>query len=55
MNTFDREVEELEQEYERGNMTREEFTRAMRDLEGDYRDAVFEAARDAYDRELDRY
>lgn len=54
MNAFDRELDALEQEYERGDICIEEFTRAVRDLEDEYRDAAFEAARDAHDRELDR-
>lgn len=54
-NSFDREVEALEREMERGDLSREEYRKALRELQRDYRDAAEESARDAYDREIDRW
>lgn len=50
---IEREEEWLLKQFNEGIITREEFNTAMRDLQRDYRDAAHEAAREAYERELD--
>lgn len=52
---YDRERENLENMYERGEMNREEFNRAIRDLERDAYDEARERAQEAYDKEIDRW
>ena len=49
---IEREEQDIEAAVERGEMTRAEANRCIRDLHRDYREAAQEAARDAYDREL---
>lgn len=55
MNQYDREEEQLAHDYAAGLITREEYNRQMRELQRDYRAAAEESAREAYERELDRW
>ncbi len=55
MNQYDREEQQLCDDYNAGLITREEYNRQMRELQRDYRAAAEEVAREAYDREMDRW
>ena len=59
MSQFDREVDFLEAQLERGEISLQEFNREMRELQRDYiaaaEEAAQEAAQEAYDREMDRW
>lgn len=55
MNQFDREEQQLENDYAAGLISREEHNRQMRDLQRDCRAAAEESAREAYEREMDRW
>ena len=55
MSQFDREVDFLEAQLERGEISLQEFNREMRELQRDYIAAAEEAAQEAYDREMDRW
>lgn len=50
-----REEQEIYDAEERGEMTREQASKALRDLQRDYREAAREAAQEAYDREMDNW
>lgn len=52
---FDREEDAIIDAMNSGEMSREEGRRAILDLQRDYRDAAEESAREAYERELDRW
>jgi hypothetical protein len=52
---LEREEEALERELESGRIDLHEYTKAMRDLHHDYRESAYESAREAYERELDRW
>ncbi len=52
---IEREEEALERELAEGNMTNAEYNKALRELYADYRAAAEDSAREAYDRELDRW
>lgn len=52
---FDREMEALEKDYENGDCTRSEYLRWRGELEQDYRAAAEDAARNAYEAELERW
>ena len=55
MNQFEREEEQLDQDLAQGRITREEHRKESRALQRDYRAAAEEAARDAYQKELERW
>jgi len=55
MDPYEREEQALHDAYARGEMTNAELNRALNDLARDYREDAHEAARDAYERELDRW
>jgi hypothetical protein len=55
MNQWDREEQQLENDYAAGLITREEYNRAMRELTRDYRWAAESSAQEAYEREMDRW
>ncbi len=55
MDQFDREEEALGQAWERGDISQKEYNMAMRDLQREYRESAHESARDAYERELERW
>lgn len=55
MSQFDREEQQLSDDYNAGLITREEYNRRMRELQRDYRDAAAEAAEQAYDREMSNW
>lgn len=46
---FDRQVDRLDEAYERGELTSEEYREEMRLLQAEYRDMAAEAAREEYD------
>ncbi len=50
-----REEEELERQLEAGEISNQEFTKAMNELQRDYRDMARESAEQAYDQELERW
>ena len=52
---FERDMEELESDYEQGLMSREEFNRAVKELEREYRWEANESAQRAYDEEMERW
>ena len=52
---LERMEDEIEAAIERGEISPEEAAREMRELHRDYRDAAEESARDAYERELERW
>jgi len=52
---FDREEQAIIEAEERGEVTRAEANEQMRDLQRDYREAAHESAREAYERELERW
>ncbi len=52
---MEREVEQLERDLADGHISQAKFNKEMREMERDYRAAAEESARDAYDREMDRW
>lgn len=52
---YEREEQALYDEYERGDISSEEYRRELRDLQRAYRAAAHESAQDAYDREMERW
>lgn len=55
MNQLEREEQWLQESFERGELTRDEFNREMMDLQRAYREAARDRARDRdYDEEWDR-
>lgn len=55
MDAFERAEQQLYEAYERGNLTQEELQRELRELARDYRNQTIEAARDAFDREMEKW
>ena len=55
MDAFEREEQDLEERMESGEMTLREYNYEMRELQRDYAIQAEEAAREAYDREMDRW
>lgn len=55
MTQMEREEQYLERQYADGQISYDEYIREMNQLERDYREAAHEAARDAYERELDKW
>lgn len=55
MTQYDRECDQIEQALENGHISQSEYNQQMRDLDHDYREAALESARDAYERELERW
>ena len=51
-NWFEKEEDALCEAYNKGEMTRAEFDKAMSELRRELRGAAEDAARDAYDREM---
>lgn len=52
---FDREEAAIIEDMNSGAISREDGMRAIRELHRDYRGAAEEAARDAYEREMERW
>jgi predicted RNA-binding protein associated with RNAse of E/G family len=52
---LERDEDSLYRELEEGLLTNAEYNRALRELYADYRAVAEESAREAYDRELDRW
>lgn len=52
---YEREEDELVRLLNEGEITQKQFNEEMRDLHRRYRDAAEDAAREAYDREMDRW
>lgn len=52
---FEREETAIQERYERGEITNAEMWEEQRQLQRDYRDAAEEAAREAYEREMDNW
>ena len=52
---YAREEEDIQQRYERGEIGNAEMWKELKELQRDYRDSAQEAAREAYERELDRW
>ena len=52
---MDREEESLYRQLERGEITNEEYSRELRELQRDYREAAREAAENAYRDEAERW
>ena len=55
MNQFDRKEQDICDRESQGIISRKEAAEEMRELYRDYREAAHEAAREAYERELDRW
>lgn len=55
MDQFERAEQQLEKDYENGNLSRKEFDYEMRELIRDRRAAADEAAQCAYDDEMGRW
>jgi hypothetical protein len=55
MNQFDREVEQLENDLQCGNITLSEYNKELRDMQRCYRSQAEEAAQEAYDNVIDNY
>jgi hypothetical protein len=49
MNWYDRAQEQLDAEYERGELSNKEYNAAMRELNQEYEEAAQEAGRNAYE------
>lgn len=49
MNWLERAEQELDEEYENGNLNDKEYQQVMQDLYAEYEDARQDAAREAYD------
>jgi len=49
---FEREESAIEDQFERGEITKEELSKELRELRRDYSAAAEESAQDAYSREL---
>ena len=55
MNQFDREEDSIMEMEASGEIGSREASRMLRELQRDYRSAAEESAREAYERELDRW
>ncbi len=55
MNQIDREIEQLERDYEEGLISQKEFYRQVRDIEGDVRAFAEQEAERAYQDTMDNY
>jgi hypothetical protein len=55
VNQYDREEEQLQNDYAAGLITLAEYNKQMRELQRDYQAAAEERARDAYEREMERW
>lgn len=55
MNQYDREEEQIINDMNAGLISAAEGRKQLRDLQSDYREAAQESAREAYDREMDRW
>lgn len=55
MDQYEREENAICDAYERGEISRAEMNKELRELQRAYHDAAYEAAREAYERELDRW
>jgi hypothetical protein len=55
MDQYEREEQAISDAYGRGDISNAEMRKQLRALQRDYRDAAQEAAREAYERELDRW
>ena len=56
MNTqLEREEQDLDERYERGEISSEEYNRELKEMYRDYRAAAEERAQDAYQAELERW
>ena len=52
---LEREEQDIEERYERGDITRKEMEHELRELYRDYRAAAEEAAETAYEEEMNRW
>ena len=52
---YEREEDSLVRDFNEGRISREEYNKAMRDLQREVRDAAHQEAQDAYDRVMDGY
>lgn len=52
---FEREEEDIQERYARGEITNAQMWEEMKELQRDYRAAADEAAREAYERERDNW
>lgn len=55
MSPYEREEQALHEAYERGEITSQELTKELNELRRDYSAQARESARDAYDREMERW
>ncbi len=55
MDRIEREERQLEEELAEGKITQKDYNREMRELQRDYAAQAHEAARRAYERELERW
>ncbi len=55
MDVIEREEKQLEKELNEGTITHKEYNQQMRDIQRDYAAQAHEAAREAYERELERW
>ena len=55
MDQFDREIEQLDEEFASGRITSAEYTQEMRDMQRDYREQAERSAEDAYHDEMARW
>jgi hypothetical protein len=52
---YEREENDIQERYARGEITNAEMWAELKELQRDYRAAAEEAAREAYDQELERW
>ncbi len=55
MNEYEQAEQDIEEQLENGEITQKEYWEQLRALQRDYTESAEEAARDAYDREMDRW
>ena len=55
MNAFERELQQLEQDLENGEITIKEYNRLLRDMEADYISQAQQEAQEAYDYRLQNW
>ena len=55
MDQFDSEEQEIERQYNDGEMSLKEYNKEMRELQREYRAYAEEAAQEAHDREMERW
>jgi len=55
MNQYEKEEEAIIKAEAEGRITKDQMWKELRELQRDYRDSAHESAREAYERELDRW